>query len=207
MYRQFLRSQRKGCNLWLLRNSVYFIHEDVSIRRCKFCANSYSRFLSFDLAVELKKKKKHITHINIIYLQINENFKRLMSKKNSCLHELFGHFLRIETNYVRAAGPIPGANLLLTTFTSYIYLHIWKYMEHMKSELVVAKTEININNQLIEEYPAEVRRKRDELERRNQKYRRKLQQRRLIKWQKFKKKSQESDRSKSQNTRIPQTAG
>ena len=61
-------------------------------------------------------------------------------------------------------------------------------MEHMKSELVVAKTEININNQLIEEYPAEVRRKRDELERRNQKYRRKLQQRRLIKWQKFIKK-------------------
>ena len=80
-------------------------------------------------------------------------------------------------------------------------------MEHMKSELVVAKTEININNQLIEEYPAEVRGKRDELERRNQKYRRKLQQRRLIKWQKFKKKCQESDRSKSQNTRIPQTAG
>ena len=130
-----------------------------------------------------------------------------MSKKNSCLHELFSHFLRIETNYVRAAGPIPGVSLLLTTFTSYIFLHIWKYMEHMKSELVVAKTEININNQLIEEYPAEVRRKRDELERRNQKYRRKLQQRRLIKWQKFKKKCQESDRSKSQNTRIPQTAG
>ena len=79
-------------------------------------------------------------------------------------------------------------------------------MEHMKSELVVAKTEIIINNQLIEEYPVEVRRKRDELERRNQKYRRKLQQRRLIKWQKFKKKFQQSDRSKSQNTRIPQTA-
>ena len=51
----------------------------------------------------------------------------------------------------------------------------------MESERIVAKIEININKQLIEEYPTEASKKRDELERRNQKYRRELQQRRLNK--------------------------
>ena len=73
----------------------------------------------------------------------------------------------------------------------------------MESERIVAKIEININKQLIEEYPTEASKKRDELERRNQKYRRELQQRRLNKWQKFKKRYQKSDRSKTQ--KVPQT--
>ena len=67
----------------------------------------------------------------------------------------------------------------------------------VESERVVPKIEIDINNQLIEEYPTEASKKRDELERRNQMYRGKFRQHRLDKWQKFKKKYQKRDRSKT----------
>ena len=50
----------------------------------------------------------------------------------------------------------------------------------VESEKVVAKIEIGINNQLIEEYSTEASKKREELERRNQQYRRELQQHRRI---------------------------
>ena len=74
----------------------------------------------------------------------------------------------------------------------------------VESKKVVGKIEIDINNQLIEEYSTEASDEREELERRNQKQRRELKQRRRIKWQKFERKYQKNDRSKIQ--KVPQTA-
>ena len=55
---------------------LYFIHEDASIRKWKFCANSRSRFLSFDFAVELKKviSQNKICHS---YYILSRYFRRI----------------------------------------------------------------------------------------------------------------------------------
>ena len=74
----------------------------------------------------------------------------------------------------------------------------------VQSENVVAKIEIDINNQLNEEYSTDASKKREELERRNQNYRKELQQRRRNKSKKIKTKYQKSDRSRIQ--KVPQTA-
>ena len=55
----------------------------------------------------------------------------------------------------------------------------------VESEKVVVKIEIDINNQLNEEYSTDASKKREELERKNQNYRRELQQRRRNKWKKY----------------------
>ena len=68
----------------------------------------------------------------------------------------------------------------------------------VQSEKVVVKIEIDINNQLNEEYSTDASKKREEMERRNQNYRKELQQRRRNKWKKFKTKYQKSDRSRIQ---------
>ena len=68
----------------------------------------------------------------------------------------------------------------------------------VESEKVIAKIEIDINNQLNEEYSTDASKKRAELERRNQNYRRELQQRRRNKWKIFNTKYQKSDRSRIQ---------
>ena len=74
----------------------------------------------------------------------------------------------------------------------------------VESEKVVAMIEIDINNQLTEEYSTDASKKREELERGNENYRRELQRRRRNKWKKFKTKYQKSDRSRIQ--KVPQTA-
>ena len=74
----------------------------------------------------------------------------------------------------------------------------------VETEKVVVKIEINNNNQLTEEYSTDASKKREELQRKNQKYRRELQQPRKNKWKQFKTKYQKSDRSKIQ--RVPQMA-
>ena len=73
----------------------------------------------------------------------------------------------------------------------------------VESENVVAKIEIDINNQLNEEHSTDASKKREELERRNQNYRKELQQRRRNKSKKIKTKYQKSDRSRIQ--KVSQT--
>ena len=65
----------------------------------------------------------------------------------------------------------------VSKFNFFIYILLVELLL-VESKRVVAKIQNNINNQLIEEYSTGVSEKRDELERRNQKYRRELQQRR-----------------------------
>ena len=74
----------------------------------------------------------------------------------------------------------------------------------VESEKVVAKIEIDINNQLNEKYSTDTSKKREELERRSQNYRRELRKCRRNKWKKIKTKYQKSDRSRIQ--KVPQTA-